>query len=138
MAGYSGTPLAKQLGIKAGARVLAVDAPAELAAWLAPLPAGVALLTAEDGAAELDVVLLFATEARALETHFAPLARRLRPAGGLWAAWPKQTARVPTDLDGNRVRAIGLAAGLVDNKVCAISAVWSGLRFVMRRERREA
>ena len=83
-----------------------------------------------DGAA--DVILLFATEARELEARFAALVKRLDKAGGLWVGWPKKSAKVPSDLDENRVRAIGLAAGLVDNKVCAISAVWSGLRFVFR------
>jgi hypothetical protein len=134
VAGYSGTPLPRKLGIKPGTRLLRVNAPEGLEEWLAPLPAGVRAVPeragARDGAA--DVILLFATEARELEARFAALARRLDKAGGLWVGWPKKSTKVPSDLDENRVRAIGLAAGLVDNKVCAISAVWSGLRFVYR------
>ena len=142
MAGYSGTPLAKKLGIRPGARLLCINAPQGLEDWLAPLPADVR--TVPDGKAvpdgeavreakgAADVILFFATGAKELARRFGPLARRLDAAGGLWVGWPKKSAKVPTDLDEGRVRAVGLAAGLVDNKVCAISAVWSGLRFVYR------
>jgi len=136
MAGYSGTPLAQKLGIRPGARLLCINAPQGLEDWLAPLPAEVR--TVPDGKAvpeargTADVILFFATQGKELARRFGPLARRLDAAGGLWVGWPKKSAKVPTDLDEGRVRAVGLAAGLVDNKVCAISEVWSGLRFVYR------
>jgi len=130
MAGYSGTPLAQKLGIKPGARLLRVNAPEGLEGWLAPLPADVRAVPGGSGKA--DVILFFTMEGKELARRFTPLAKRLDAAGGLWVGWPKKSAKVPTDLDENQVRAIGLAAGLVDNKVCAISEVWSGLRFVYR------
>ena len=128
MAGYSGTPLPKKLGISAGARLRFVAAPDEFATALGPLPVGVRF--AARGPAD---VVVFFTERRAeLDRRFSRLARGLDPAGGLWVAWPKKASGVPTDLDENVVREIGLAAGLVDNKVCAIDDTWSGLRFVVR------
>ncbi len=135
MAAYSGTPLPRKLGIKPGVRLLHVNAPEGLDDWLAPLPEGVvACAPGEEGKA--DVILFFTKEATQLAARFGEWAGRLDPAGGLWVGWPKKSARVPTDLDGNKVRAIGLAGGLVDNKICAISEVWSGLRFVYRRKDR--
>ncbi len=132
MAGYSGTPLAKKLGVKEGAKLLLLNAPEGMADWLAPLPAGVRLKhrPAKDGAQ--DVIVFFTREAGELSRRFAELAGALQPAGGLWVAWPKKASKVPTDLNDGVVRKIGLAAGLVDNKVCAISEIWSGLRFVYR------
>ena len=135
MAGYSGTPLAKKLGIKHGARLVLVGAPEEMPAWLAPLPEQVELGRPGDGAA--DVIVFFTHEAARLEAEFPALARTLKPAGGLWVAWPKKSAKVPTDLSDNVVRRIGLSGGLVDNKVCAISETWSGLRFVYRLRNRK-
>lgn len=131
MAGYSQTPLAKKLGIKPGARVALAQAPPEMRGLLEPLPADVRVA---DGlrAAGLDVIVLFPRSAADLERRFAAAARRLAPAGGLWIAWPKRASGVETDLGEDIVRRIGLEAGLVDNKVCAISEVWSGLRFVIR------
>ena len=128
--GYSGTPLPRKLGIRAGSRVLLAGAPAGLPGALGELPAGVELVAA--GAADLDVAVLFADGEAALRTQFADLAVALSPAGGLWIAWPKRSSGVATDLDENVVRAVGLEAGLVDNKVCAIDATWSALRFVRR------
>jgi hypothetical protein len=127
-AGYSGTPLPQKLGIKAGHRVLLVGAPDGFD--LGPLPD--VDLHRRAGRTPYDVVLLFCTDLRRLEKEFVPQAARLVSNGGLWAAWPKRSSGVPTDLDENRIRAVGLAAGLVDNKVCAIDATWSGLRFVIR------
>jgi hypothetical protein len=86
----------------------------------------------EPGATAVDVAVLFAIEAATVEGRFSELAASLQPAGGLWVAWPKRSSGVASDLDENRVREIGLAAGLVDNKVCAIDTTWSGLRFVWR------
>jgi hypothetical protein len=127
-AGYSGTPLPQKLGIKPGHRVLLAGAPDGFD--LGPL-ADVDLHR-RAGSTPYDVVLLFCTDLRRLEKEFVPRAARLVSNGGLWVAWPKRSSGVPTDLDENRIRAVGLAAGLVDNKVCAIDATWSGLRFVTR------
>ena len=84
------------------------------------------------GASPYDVILAFTPDQRTLDRTFSDLARRLVSNGGLWIAWPKRSSGVPTDLDENIVRDVGLAAGLVDNKVCAIDETWSGLRFVVR------
>ncbi|MDQ3980375.1 MAG: DUF3052 domain-containing protein [Actinomycetota bacterium] len=131
MAGYSGTPLPKKLGIKQGSRVALVSAPEGFEAELEPLPEGAELTRRLDGDG-LDVVLLFVTERDDLEQRFLPVARQIHAAGGLWVAWPKKSAKVPTDVDQSVVMEIGLATGLVDNKVCAVTDVWSGLRFVVR------
>jgi hypothetical protein len=130
MAGYSGTPLPKKLGIKAGARVALVHAPDGFEALLTPLPAEVAL--SHQARAPLDVVVLFVTRHAELARRFPRLVRALRPDGGLWVAWPKRASCVVTDLQFEPVQRIGLDAGLVDNKVCAIDDTWSALRFVRR------
>ncbi len=131
MAGYSGTPLPKKLGIKEAAAVSLVAAPQGFAERdLADLPAGARLV--DGGVAPIDVVVLFVEWMAGLEEQFAAQASRLTPAGGLWVAWPKRASGRPTDLSENLIRDIGLAAGLVDNKVCAIDDTWSGLRFVYR------
>jgi hypothetical protein len=130
MAGYSGTPLVQKLGIKPDARVNFVNAPVDFAATLGPLPAGVQQV---GGAAKgLDLILLFVSDRAALTQQFAKSAGRLTKAGILWVGWPKKASGVPTDLTENVVREIGLDAGLVDVKVCAIDEVWSGLKFVYR------
>jgi hypothetical protein len=131
MAGYSGTPLVTKLGIRAGSRVALVAAPPGFVQTLDPLPEEVDLNEDGKGSA-LDVLVCFTSKHAELEKRFAALAQRLSPAGGLWIAWPKKASRVPTDLTENRVREVGLAAGWVDNKVCAVDETWSGLRFVMR------
>jgi hypothetical protein len=128
-AGYSGTQLPRKLGIRDGSRVLLVHAPAGFAAVLGELPDGARIVDAGEG---LDVVVVFVTELADLRAQFAGLAASIDPAGGVWVAWPKRASGVATDVDENRVREIGLEAGLVDNKVCAIDAIWSGLRFVVR------
>ena len=129
-AGYSGTPLAKKLGIKAGSRVLLVNAPPNFVDELAPLPENVVFVADADSA--VDVIVLFMDREIELRDRFTELAKRLVPSGGLWVAYPKKAAKVPTDLSENNVRDIGLEAGLVDNKVCAIDEIWTGLRFVIR------
>jgi hypothetical protein len=130
MAGYSTTPLPKKLGIGPGARLALVDAPQGFAASLDPLPLGVTLGPELEG--PCDVILLFAVERTVLRERIAAAARTLAPSGGLWVIWPKRASGVPTDLSEPVVREFGLGAGLVDNKVCAVDAVWSGLRFVVR------
>jgi hypothetical protein len=129
-AGYSGTPLPAKLGIKPASRVLLDGAPDGLA--LDPLPGGVTLHRRPAGREAYDVVLLFAPDAARLRTRWTPLAARLATAGRLWVCWPKKSSGVPTDLTENDVRAFGLDAGLVDVKVAAVDATWSGLAFVRR------
>jgi hypothetical protein len=131
MAGYSGTPLVKKLGIKAGHRLALLAAPDGFGATLGVLP-GSARAQADLEGDPLDVIVLFAPDRATLVREFETAARRLVPAGGLWVAWPKKASGVATDLTESAVRAVGLEAGLVDNKVCAIDEVWAGLRFVVR------
>ncbi len=130
MAGYSGTPLAQQLGIKPGSRVAAVEAPPGFGQSLAPLPAGAILRQSSDGRA--DVIVFFTKSLADLAGQFRGLKQRLEPSGGFWVAWPKRASGVATDLTENIIRAVGLAQGLVDNTVCAVDETWSGLRFVYR------
>jgi hypothetical protein len=129
-AGYSGTPLAKKLGFKEATRAALVDAPPNFRTALTPVPDGVRFF--RQGDEPLDLVLLFAPTKAALDPAFRDWAGRLDPAGMIWVAWPKKASGVATDLTEDRVRAIGLAEGLVDVKVCAIDLVWSGLKFVRR------
>jgi hypothetical protein len=130
MSGYSGTPLVQKLGIKPDHRLLFAGAPPDFAAVLGPLPVGAEFVDGKAGG--LDVVLLFVISQAELRRQFPKLAARLAPAGMLWVAWPKRASGVPTDLTETSVREIGLAAGLVDVKVCAVTDVWSGLKFVIR------
>jgi len=131
MAGYSGTPLAQKLGIKAGHRVALLGAPADFHTVLA-LPGDVSVERSLGGKKPFDVIVLFAMAERDLARRFVPTAKRLQPNGGLWVAWPKKASGVPTDVTENTVRGVALAAGLVDNKVCAVDETWSGLRCVIR------
>ena len=133
-AGYSGTPLAKKLGIRSGDSVALVGAPDGFESELEGLPDAVQVRRRAGG--KPHVVVLFTTQARDLERRFPALAKSVWPDGSLWIAWPKRSSGVATDLDENRLRDIGLPHGLVDNKVCAVNEVWSGLRFVWRRENR--
>jgi hypothetical protein len=134
MPGYSGTPLARKLGLAPAQRALLVGAPPGFADTLGPLPVDLRLRTRAAG--ELDLVLLFVRRSADLARRFPPLAARLAPAGMLWVAWPKRTSGVPTDLSFDVVQRTGLQAGLVDTKVCAVDEVWSGLRFVIRKSDR--
>lgn len=140
MPGYSGTPLPKKLGIKPGFRVQFVSAPADVIEELREALADCAI--ARDGKRKskaggeeknpLDFVMIFTKSQAELDRQFRRLAKLLQPAGMLWVSWPKKTSGVASDLDENRVREIGLAAGLVDVKVCAVTEIWSGLKFVRR------
>ena len=127
MPGYSGTPLPKKLGIKPGFRVHLVNSPPDVREELSAELAECSLVKQP-----LDVVILFTKSRINLAKEFPRLAKMLAPAGMLWVSWPKKSSTVKTDLDGNVVREIGLAAGLVDVKVCAVTDVWSGLKFVRR------
>jgi hypothetical protein len=130
VAGYSATPLARKLGIREASRLRIVHPPGVIDELEATLPPGVEVLQRPRSA--VDVVLAFFTSRSRLEQEFAGLAAGIVANGGVWIAWPKRTSGVATDLDENIVREIGLEAGLVDNKVCAIDQTWSGLRFVIR------
>lgn len=130
MAGYSGTPLPKKLGIKENFRVSFVELPADVRAELRD-----ALRTcdvASDARGALDFAMVFVKTQAELKKQFARAAKQIAPAGMVWVSWPKKTSGVASDLDENIVRRIGLEAGLVDVKVCAVNDVWSGLKFVIR------
>ena len=131
MAGYSGTPLPKKLGITEGSTVALLGAPPGV---IGDLPADVTVKRQARGTA--DVVVAFFTERRDFERRIDALGRMIFPAGGLWVAWPKRSSGLPTSMGEDVVRAVALPLGLVDNKVCAIDETWSGLRVVWRRERR--
>jgi hypothetical protein len=121
----------RKLGIKAGSRLGVIGAPDGFDATLGELPAEVHVRR-RLGGRRFDVIVAFFDRRTELERRLAPLAGALDPAGGLWIAWPKRASRVPTDVTEDVVRDLGLAAGLVDNKVCAVDQVWSGLRLVYR------
>jgi len=129
MPGYSGTPLPKKLGIKAGHRVRLANAPAEVRAELSEALAECSIPKQADA---LDFVMVFSKSRAELTKEFSRLEKLLAPAGMLWVSWPKKSSGVATDVDENVVRGIGLDAGLVDVKVCAVTEVWSGLKFVRR------
>ena len=130
MAGYSGTPLVKKLGFKEGFRVALVNPPKSFKNELEPLPENVKFLSTQ--AEQVDLVVLFVDSQQKLSREFPIFASKLKENGMLWIAWPKKASGVPTDLTDNSVRHIGLDAGLVDVKVCAVNEVWSGLKFVYR------
>ena len=127
-AGYSGTPLVTKLGIKPDTRIQFFDPPDDFGETLGALPAG--LKHVSHGA--LDFAIVFVRRRIDLEKRFLSVQGRLEPNGTLWIGWPKKSARTTTDLTENVVREIGLNAGLVDVKVCAIDDTWSGLKFVRR------
>ena len=134
--GYSGTPLPTKLGIKPDAVVLLRDAPADFGSTLGTLPDGVALAPFSADAAPAEVIVWFVTEAADLAAGLDAARSVMKPAAGLWICWPKRASRLPTDITEQTIRDIALPTGLVDNKVCAVDAVWSGLRLVIRRELR--
>ncbi len=138
MAGYSGTPLPRKLGIMADHRVALINAPPGFDQTLGALPPGVETGTELAGRDRFDVIVFFANNRTALRRQFGRLARRLTPAGGLWISWPKRASGRETDLNEYEVRKIGLDQGLVDNKICAVDETWSGLRFVVRLKDRRA
>jgi hypothetical protein len=131
MAGYSGTPLPKKLGIDEGSTLALIAAPDGV---IDDLPAGVKVKRQARGSA--DVIVSFFEQRRDFERRIVSLAKMIYPSGGLWVAWPKRASGRPTDMHEGVVREVALPLGLVDNKVCAIDETWSGLRVVWRRERR--
>ena len=136
MAGYSGTPLLKKLGIKPGFSVAFVNAPENFVKQL-DLSSDVNVRPISK-AGDLDFLLVFVKSQKFLTTAFAQYSLKIKPNGMFWVSWPKKASGVQTDLSENIVRDIGLAAGLVDVKVCAIDDVWSGLKFVYRLKDRSA
>jgi len=128
---YSGTPLPRKLGIKPGHKLLLLGAPDGFAEeTLGELPEDVRI--GRRAAGKADVLVSFHTERRDLERRLPALRAAMEPAAGLWIAWPKKASTVPTDITEDVVREVALPTGLVDNKVCAIDATWSGLRLVIR------
>ena len=132
MSGYSGTPLAKKLGIKEDSKVLLSGAPRGFE--IPDLPPGAKV--SSRAKSDVDVVLLFATERRALVEAFAKATTCTKPNGGVWIVWPKKASKIPTDITEDALREDLLGTGWVDNKVCAVSETLSGLRFVLRKENR--
>lgn len=133
-AGYSGTPLAKKLGITEGRRVLALQAPDGYRDWLAPLPAAVVFDTRISAAT--DIVHVFATDSAALAASLKSLRDAIRDDAAVWVSWPKKASKVATDISEDTIRALALPLGFVDIKVCAVSDIWSGLKLVIRKELR--
>jgi hypothetical protein len=131
MAGYSGTPLLKKLGIQESSRVLLKNAPAEL-------PEELKDYAATRAGKNLDVALLFAGSIAALNAGLDPLLKAIKADGMIWIAWPKKASGIQTDLTENLIRDRVLQTPLVDIKVCAIDETWSGLKFVVRKEHRAA
>ena len=131
MAGYSGTPLATKLGIKAGMSIVLLQAPSD---FQMELPSGVVVRRQARGRAE--VVLAFSTLLARLEPRVHAWGSMVFPSGGLWLAWPKKASGRATDISDGALRSVLLARGMVDNKICAVDATWTALRFVWRREHR--
>ena len=134
MPGYSGTPLAKKLGIKEGHDVALLGTPDGFEDELEGLPDAVTLRRRAAGTN--DIIVSFHKQRTDLEQKVPVLLKALNVDGGLWIAWPKKASKVPTDITEDTVREVFLPLGLVDNKVCAINDVWSGLRVVWRKENR--
>ena len=132
--GYSGTPLAKKLGIRANSRLYLQAAPADYGKLVAPLPAGVRTVCRID--ATTDIIHLFVTRRAALRTLMRDTFKAMRPDAIVWVSWPKRAAGVPTDITENVIRELALPMNLVDIKVCAVDATWSGLKLMVRKAKR--
>lgn len=132
MAGYSGTPLAKKLGIKPGATVCTLDAPKN---YRQLVRERMTLVTRLDGSA--DTVHVFATKRARLEEALRSCMAKMRQDAALWVSWPKRSSKVDTDITEDTIRSLALPMGLVDIKVCAVDETWSGLKLVVRRENRK-
>lgn len=136
MSGYSGTPLAKKLGIRAGARLFLHRAPGNYPQLVAPLPAGVQTVTRIDR--DTDLIHVFADRRSDLGNTLQRARRAMRPDATIWVSWPKKASGVPTDITEDVVRELALPMGLVDIKVCAVDETWSGLKLVVRKSERAA
>ena len=135
-AGYSGTPLARKLGIEEGHSVATLGAPPHFPGLLEPLPPRVRVRAGLRGRGTYDVLVVFVRTERELRDRFERARARLESRGGLWVSWPKQSSPLATTLRESDVRTLGLSTGLVDNKICAVDEDWSALRFVVRRRDR--
>jgi hypothetical protein len=127
--GYSGTPLAKKLGIKDGSRIRLVNAPAYYFELFTDLPPGIKLL--KDKKTKKDIIHYFTTSFKLLEKDIVELKNEIEQDGMIWVSWPKKASKVATDITEDLIRAMALANGLVDIKVCAVDEVWSGLKLVI-------
>lgn len=134
IAGYSGTPLAKKLGIAEGTHVVSLAAPEHYRELLAPLPEGV--VWAARVTAKTDIVHVFVTRAEDLNRRLGTLRQSLRPDAAVWVSWPKKSSGVVSNVNEQTVRDLALPLGFIDIKVCAVDAVWSGLKLVIRRNQR--
>jgi hypothetical protein len=135
MAGYSGTPLVKKLGIKSGTVILTLGAPEDYRDWLDPLPENVSFV-AKSPKSGCDVVHQFAVSRAAFERDLPKARKSLAPDGALWVSWIKKSAKIPTDLTEDVIRTVALKTDLVDVKVCAVTEIWSGLKLVVRKHLR--
>jgi hypothetical protein len=133
LAGYSGTPLARKLGIRAGSRLYLSRAPQAYSMLVAPLPKGV---TAARLSARTDIIHIFSTKKADLARMLTSVMKKMRPDAAVWVSWPKRSSGVPTDITEDTIRAVALPMGLVDVKVCAVDDTWSGLKLVIRRDQR--
>ena len=133
-AGYSGTPLAKKLGIGTGHRVWLVHAPANYQALVSPLPDGVTFVSRPSNTT--DVAHVFTSTRRDLEKMLRGARKTLKPDAAIWVSWPKKSSKVPTDITEDVIREVALPMGFVDIKVCAVDETWSGLKLVVRKELR--
>ncbi|MEM7335103.1 MAG: DUF3052 domain-containing protein [Chloroflexota bacterium] len=135
MAGYSGTPLVKKLGIKEGFKIYAKNPPANYRELISPLPDHVKLLTRLS--TEIDIIHFFTKSRKELAANIATYAQRIKQNGMIWVSWPKKSSKVPTDMTEDVIRAVVLPMGLVDVKVCAVDETWSALKIVIRKENRK-
>lgn len=134
-AGYSGNPLIKKLGIKAGYTLLLINYPVNYFDLIGDLPEGTKMLENENEKA--DFIHFFTKEKAELEEALPELITVLKPTGMLWVSWPKKASKIPTDIDGNVIRELGLKTNvLVDTKICAVDEVWSGHKFMIRKDQR--
>lgn len=134
MAGYSGTPLAKKLGITEASKVLVVNPPQDYASFFEALPPSVALTSKLD--ASVDIVHLFTTQRAELARALASYRAKLKAEAMVWVSWPKKSSKLASEITEDTVRELALPLGFVDVKVCAVNEVWSGLKLVVRKELR--
>ena len=135
MTGYSGTPLARKLGIKAGSRLAVSGAPKNYKDLVTPLPQGVQFQRSLG--ASTDIAHVFATKRAELDRTLREALKKMKPDAAIWVSWPKKAAKVETDITEDTIREIALPMGLVDIKVCAVDETWSGLKLVLRKEKRK-
>ena len=134
--GYSGTPLPKKFGLKEGGTMVLLNAPPSMAQLLMPLPAGATLVSKLSVSNSL--VLLFCKDTAALKKSLLTVSKKLHADGSLWISWPKKSSELFVDLTEDGIRAVVLPTGLVDVKVCAVNEDWSGLKLMVRKEKRES